>query len=278
MNTEHLWQIKESFHENKMSHAFLVETNSQEDCFLKLKEIIKEINCEESFQSNCSNCNLCHLIDLENIPSLLVIRPDGMMIRKDQILELKQKFSTKPVYSKYNIYIILESERLNSSSANTLLKFLEEPEEGILGFFLTNNKENVIDTIKSRCQIITDFYENKSISNDQLNAIAIDYLKEVHIVKNRALLYNKNNLLNGSMQKEDYQQLFQSIIDIYYDLYLVSIGTKLLDTHYQSLEFLLKRKADYFLKQIKMIEKLEMQLGSNVNLNLLLDRFVLETR
>jgi len=102
-----------------------------------------KINCNETYQENCDNCNLCHLLNTEQLPSFIVIRPDGSTIKKEQVLELKQKFSTMPIYSKYNIYAILNSEKLNSSSANTLLKFIEEPERGIIGFFITNNKENI---------------------------------------------------------------------------------------------------------------------------------------
>ena len=41
------------------------------------------------------------------------------------------------------------AEKLNGSSANAMLKFVEEPTEGILGFFITNNKDVIIPTIKN---------------------------------------------------------------------------------------------------------------------------------
>ena len=75
-----------------------------------------------------------------NLPSLIIIEPDGLNIKKDQILDMMEKFSTKPVFTKFNIYVIREADRFNQSSANTLLKFLEEPEDNIIGFFITNNK------------------------------------------------------------------------------------------------------------------------------------------
>ena len=39
-------------------------------------------------------------------------------------------------------YIIKNAERLNPSSANTILKFLEEPEDNIIAILLTNNRYN----------------------------------------------------------------------------------------------------------------------------------------
>ena len=167
MVNQNLNQILEHFHENRLSHAFLIETNSQEQTLQELKQILKEINCEQEYKIDCNYCNLCHMIESENLPSLVIIRPDGQTIRKEQVMDLKKKFATMPIYSKFNMYLIMNAEKLNLSSANTLLKFLEEPETGILGFFLTNNKENIIDTIKSRCQIITCFYDKREGIDDR---------------------------------------------------------------------------------------------------------------
>ena len=63
------------------------------------------------------------LIDSNNLPSLQIIEPVGKFIKKEQIVDLKNKFKYKPIYSKNNIYIIKNAEKLNTSSANTMLKF-----------------------------------------------------------------------------------------------------------------------------------------------------------
>ena len=60
---------------------------------------------------------------------------------------------------------------MNSFSANTILKFLEEPNENIIAFLLTNNRYHVIDTIVSRCQILSlkeSNYDCK-INDDNIN-------------------------------------------------------------------------------------------------------------
>ena len=46
MVNQNLNQILEHFHENRLSHAFLIETNSQEQTLQELKQILKEINLE----------------------------------------------------------------------------------------------------------------------------------------------------------------------------------------------------------------------------------------
>ena len=114
-----------------------------------------------------SSDNISELIDSNNLPSLIVIEPDGQNIRKEQIKDLISRFSTKPVFTDYNFYIVKDSDRFNSSSANALLKFLEEPEDGIVGFFVTNNRENVISTIRSRCQVFNCNYNEEETGVDE---------------------------------------------------------------------------------------------------------------
>lgn len=270
-------QIIQNYHENQLSHAFLIETNDQDHCLKDLKKVLKEIICEQKYEENCIKCNLCHLVETEQLPSLEIVRLEGQNIKKEQILELKQKFSTVPIFTKYNIYIILNAEKFNSSSANTILKFLEEPEEGILGFFISNNEENMIDTIKSRCQIVSVFYDNieEKISLDQ---IAIRYLKEVHESKDFSLIVNRDFFLELDFKKDLYQLFFQSIFQIYYEFYQISLGQKSLEEKYNILKFLLENNSKFFLKQLNLVKQLEEELSYNVNINLLLDRFVLETR
>ncbi len=275
MVNQNLNQILEHFHENRLSHAFLIETNSQEQTLQELKQILKEINCEQEYKIDCNYCNLCHMIESENLPSLVIIRPDGQTIRKEQVMDLKKKFATMPIYSKFNMYLIMNAEKLNLSSANTLLKFLEEPETGILGFFLTNNKENIIDTIKSRCQIITCFYDKREGIDDLTYQLTIELMTEIHLSKDKAFLYNKDKV--GSLSKDKLQKIFCEMIEVYF-YYYQQIIKKLEIEKYLEVSFLKKKTPDYLMKQLNIVQRLEEELNFNVNLNMILDRLVIETR
>ena len=132
--------ILKRYREGKLAHAFLLETNDSNKCYQDVLELLKNINCPKEYSDNCEEeCNICRLINNDSLPSLITISPEGQFIKKDQILDMMDKFSTKPVFTKFNMYVIREADRFNSSSANTLLKFLEEPEDNILGIFITNN-------------------------------------------------------------------------------------------------------------------------------------------
>ena len=283
MRAESIEKIVKLYHENKLSHAYLLVTNNIENCLSDLKIAIKQINCNKEYLENCTKCNICNLINQNFLPSLIIIEPDGKMIKKEQILELKRKFSTKPIYTKENIYVIKNAEALNAASANTMLKFLEEPEDNIIGFFITNNVNNVINTIKSRCEILNVFYDVHDLNIDSVDNslnktyldVARNYIKKIEVEKSMRIMYNKSELLNIYSEREDIKQVFQILVIIYeellkYKLHLSNLFSKL-DVDF--LEFLNYKD---ILNRINLLNKFLDDLNSNANIELLLDKFVIE--
>lgn len=270
-NLEH---IIKSYNEKKLSHAFLIETNNCEKCFKDLKKVIKVINCENKYEDNCSICNLCYQIENETLPSFIHIIPDGASIKKNQVIELKEKMLTKPIYSKYNVYVVSYADKLNNSSANTLLKFIEEPEENIIGFFITNNKENIIDTIRSRCQIINAYYEeeNEILDAEKLETVS-DYIKNIELDNKYALLYNKNIFLEKKYTREETINIFLEIFKIYKDIYTENNEEIMNKYSYISNQDKIK-----IATKLKVINNTIDKLSMNGNINLILDSFVIEMR
>ena len=278
MNNNIFQELIQAYRENKLAHAFLIETNDKEKSYHSLLQFLKILNCPDEYKEGCSNCNLCHLIDTNSLPSLLTVYPDGINIKKEQILEVKRAFQTKPVFSKYNMYIIMDAENLNSSSANTMLKFLEEPEDSIIGFFITNNKENVIDTIKSRCQILLDYYDvdiSKQIPSS-FKEMAISYVKELETSGIDAVFYNRDVLLPEIKDKKDLFYLFESLLDIYRNLFFTVQNLEELTDGYKEFKFLLKKDVKYFERKVDLIMEILDEINYNLNISLVLDRFVLE--
>ena len=254
--------IIEQNEQNKLSHAFLIETNNINKCLDDIKEIIKIINCPYEYKEDCSKeCNICKLIDNDSLPSLITIYPDGMSIKRDQINELMNKFSTKPIYSKYNTYIIVNADVMNQVSSNILLKFLEEPSDYLVGFYITNNIKQILPTIKSRCEIININYEEEDNHDEKIIDIAEKYIFDIN--NGNDYLINKK-ILSLELERKDIQVLF---------LYLF-------DKYKKELENCLQNKKDdsKVLKIIELIEKELHYLQYNVNLELILDDFVIEMR
>ncbi len=71
----------------------------------------------------------------------------------DDIRELKEAVHTLPYESPYKVYIIDEVHMLTKEAFNALLKTLEEPPHHVIFILATTEKDKLLDTITSRCQI-----------------------------------------------------------------------------------------------------------------------------
>ena len=100
----------------------------------------------------CGQCNECLKVANGTNPNLTIVKPSGEYIKKEQIIDLQNDFGLTSEQKK--IFIIYEADKMTSSSANSLLKFLEEMNENTYGVLITENANRILSTIKSRCQII----------------------------------------------------------------------------------------------------------------------------
>lgn len=141
---------------DKVSHCYLIEIDDYENDLLYINSFIKMILFQKTYDQLCyCDDNIIFQIDNNDYPDIMVIEPDGNWIKKSQLLALQKEFSNKSLIGTKRFYIIKKAECLNSSSANTMLKFLEEPEDNIFAFLITDNRYHVLDTILSRCQILS---------------------------------------------------------------------------------------------------------------------------
>ncbi len=276
MNNQKIKYLLKSIRDQNLAHVSLIVTNNQDRCCKDLLQVVKELSCMTDCENKTNKCNICESIDKNESPNYFYIEPDGKNIKKEQMLELKKKCSLIPVLSKNNVYVIKEAEKLNSSSANTMLKFVEEPFDNCYGFFVTNNKDNVINTIKSRCQLITINYDNLDIieelnlkEEEYLEYINLlkDYLYKIEVEKTESIMYNKDVFEKLSKDKEKLYIFFQIMLDIY---------NKLLINQVSEFNFIKVNNINNQIKKIKLITNIVNNFNYNLNLELIMDKFIIE--
>lgn len=139
---------------NNISNAYMLYGNNREELKKYSIELAKILICTNKFDINCNKCNICSRISNNLYNELIIIDKNDEIIKKDDVIVIRDKFSTEPIEGRYNVYIINNVENMNDSSANAILKFLEEPDGRVIAIFNTTNLNKVIKTIESRCQII----------------------------------------------------------------------------------------------------------------------------
>lgn len=183
---------------NKLSHAYIIEVNDYDSDYLLVKAFVKLILCKNNVKKvsdlNCDKCGICRLVDDGNYPDVLVVEPDGKEIKKGQLLDLQKEYNNKSMLDSNRVYIIKEADKLNLAAANSILKFLEEPEDNIVAILLTKNRYQIIDTILSRCQIIA--LKKKTPSNADFDK-ALSFIR--YMLKNGELFVNYKEILDNIM-------------------------------------------------------------------------------
>ena len=75
-------------------------------------------------------------------------------IRVDDAQEILKLLSLKSYEGGHKIVIVWMADKMNISASNKLLKLLEEPPEKTVFILITENEEDIIQTIRSRCQVL----------------------------------------------------------------------------------------------------------------------------
>jgi hypothetical protein len=252
---------------HKISHTYLIEIADYDLDMKYVYDFIKMILCDVSYDelSKCDN-SIISFIDHNNYPDIKIIEPEGAMIKKNQLLELQKEYSNKSLLDGKRIYIIKNAEKLNVSSANTMLKFLEEPEDDIIAFLITDNRYHVLETILSRCQILTLRDDSLILESDEKT---LELLKSIVNPKDFFLKYTYfvNDVL---VDKATTLEVFEAVdyALIYYLNYKNGLFGKIDDNYVKILESVDEKQLLYYLS---VIEKELPKLDFNVNYKLWLD-------
>ena len=190
-------QIKEALNKGFLSHSYLIESvNLRDEQVNKYIRFFVKTIYDNYYDDNISISKekIFHLVDNLEFPDYIEIRPVNNVIKKEQLLRVRDDFSNKSLYNTKKIYTVYNADKMNVNSSNTILKFLEEPNDDVIAIFVTNNQYNVLDTIRSRCQIISLQYEDVP---HQYSEDLINFFEDIKLRKNNNLLLKFNSYNNN---------------------------------------------------------------------------------
>lgn len=161
LNKKLIDRISASIISGRVFHAYIIEGDALSDKEGFAREFCKAIICKENPGLGCDGCLDCRKMDHDNYEDLHFIQSDGMSVKDEQIFKLQAELKKKPVGSR-NMAIIKDADTMTVRAQNRLLKTLEEPFPGTVIILLSENRENLLETIRSRCVLyrLEDLKEN----------------------------------------------------------------------------------------------------------------------
>ena len=162
-------------------------------------------------------------------PDLHVLMPqgtNGYLI--EQVREMIYDTGLTPVKASRKVYIVEQADQLRGAPANALLKTLEEPSDDVVCILLTENDQEVLATIRSRCQVL--ICHRGDGSTDRENQAVTDLLFRVaQGADNKAILDGAKLLLAANETDIDELKQQQDEESKAADQYLSQSATKSLE-------------------------------------------------
>lgn len=157
---------------DRLAHALIIVGPSGCGKKALASAMAARLLCSESEVQACGECRSCKLLEGEAHPDYFRLHPeeDSAVIKVDQVRAMIGKLDLTTSISSRKVALIEPADVMNGSSANALLKSLEEPFGDTVLILVTDNPGSLPATIRSRCQAI-------SVGQPE-RQVALDWLKD----------------------------------------------------------------------------------------------------
>ena len=255
------------------SHAYLFNVNSLDSSFLYAKEFAKTIILQGIDKEIFEYEDISYKIDNDEFDDLYIVNPETIGINSEEINKLLNYMETKSLRDNgRRVYIIYGFERLTRDISNKILKFLEEPQENIYAILLTENFEKILPTIVSRCQVMNFSFPSKEDNIEKIESM-MKFLSTLIVNKKKTIAYENDYFYESLTNRLDFYENFEV---------LERIISETLNSNYQNVEnkYVLEDLKTYpnltIINLLNITNKLKCLIKNNINLNLLLDRYIIE--
>ena len=150
-------KLSQAIRTGRISHAYIIEGDHNVDKLGFAMEFVKALLCPEDPGEGCGLCSTCRRVENGNYEDLYLVQPDRddkkatLSIKDADIEELQANLKMTPTGGDRNIAIIYGCDGMTPRAQNRFLKTLEEPAPGTVILLLSENMENLLPTIRSRC-------------------------------------------------------------------------------------------------------------------------------
>lgn len=192
---------------NKLSHAYLLVGNRGVPLLEIATFLAKSLLCDDPSPLACNNCISCIRVDDHNYPDCIILDGASKLISKDAVDNISHQFEKTPLENKgVMVYVLNGIEYMREEAINSILKFLEEPQEGVYAFLTTYNENSILPTIVSRCQTL----HLKAVDRNIVIQDALDLGVDRKDAELLSYFYNDGELIYDLVNDKDNASLFNN--------------------------------------------------------------------
>ena len=209
-------RLKDAIESGIVSHAYIFEGDNNIDKLGFAKAFAKALICRQMPGEGCGRCIECRKIEDDNYEDLYLVEPEDTTARKTgtntikdaQIEELQVRLKNKPTAGDHNIAILSGGDTMTPRAQTRFLKTLEEPPEGTVIMILSENSEELLPTIRSRC-VHFRLYDMEGKDDSPAEETA---RKLLHMIRAKALFADMKSVLDEAVKsRQDAYSLLDAI-------------------------------------------------------------------
>lgn len=154
-NDKILQNLKNAIDNNRISQCYIIDGGAKTGKETIARIFAKALLCEKNSNEPCLSCTSCRTFDFGNNPDVFIIEPEKKQLGISEIrAKIIKELETRPFLYKYKVFIIKDASNMTLQAQNALLKTIEEPPNFAVFLFLSNNYNNFVSTVLSRCTLI----------------------------------------------------------------------------------------------------------------------------
>ncbi len=148
--------IKNAISEDQVSHAYILNGERGSGKKMLANLFARTLLCNNNQLEPCNACQSCIQAKSNNNPDIITVQHEkaGSIGIDDIRTQINNDILLKPYANKYKIYIIPGADKMTEQAQNALLKTIEEPPSYAVILLLTENSDQLLSTIKSRCVML----------------------------------------------------------------------------------------------------------------------------
>lgn len=262
----------------RIFHAYLLEGDSSIDKLALAESFVKAILCKEGEGDSCECCTSCNKINHGNHEDVIYLAAEGSSIKDEAVEELQSRLKKKPYVGDRNIVILQDADTMTPKAQNRLLKTLEEPAPGTVMLLLSENTENLAQTILSRCVLFKlNPYETLEYKNVLDQAILIADM----LLDGRPFYEIARQIVDYTANRDTAYELLDAMERWFRDLAVCEYDTQLqIIFHKDRIEELRRRSRLYprsaVDKAVGTIEEARNDLNRNLNISYTIKNMILK--
>lgn len=160
--------FKEAIRRDKVASCYLFAGEGVSAKIEMARYLSKALNCRQALNDDECFCDTCKRIDNSNHPDVMWLKAQlGQKLKIENIRTLISRIYLRPYLGRWKVFVVEDAGVLTEEAQNAFLKTLEEPPVNCVIILMAGQKECLLSTVISRCQLVK-FLSGAPLENKDL--------------------------------------------------------------------------------------------------------------